>query len=103
MFFIKARPSAQTVTNQLANAVADIVRQVSRDLYTEVKRFTPKRSGRARQNWRYRQRDRFEYNVSNKTPYIASLDAGYSKKAPDGIVRPAVKEVANKLKRRRKV
>jgi hypothetical protein len=103
MLKVKVTPSAKMVTDQIAKAVSDTVRQVSRDLFTEVKRFTPVKSGRARKGWKFRQKNKLHYRISNKVPYINRLDEGYSKQAPNGIVRPAVQEVARKTKRRRKV
>lgn len=102
MLKVKVTPSAKMVTNQLANAVTDAVRQISRNLFAEVKRFTPVKSGRARDGWKFRKRNEFQYGISNKVPYIQRLDEGYSKQAPNGIVRPAVQEVARKTIRRRK-
>ena len=103
MLKIKVTPSAKMVTDQLADAVTDLVRQVSRNLFTEVKRFTPVKSGRARKGWKFRKRSDSQYRISNRVPYINRLDEGYSKQSPNGIVRPAVQEVARKTKRRRKV
>ena len=103
MLKIKVTPSAKMVADQIAKAVSDTVRQVSRDLFAEVKRFTPVKSGRARKGWKFKQKNKLHYRIANKVPYINRLDEGYSKQAPNGIVRPAVQEVARKTKRRRKV
>ena len=107
MLKIKVTPSAKMVTDQIAKAVSDAVRQVSQELLATLKNqrgkvFTPVKSGRARDSWRLKRKNDLHFRISNKTPYINRLDEGYSKQAPNGIVRPAVQEVANKTIRRRK-
>lgn len=76
------------------------VRLVSRDLFTTVKSKTPIRSGRAKRGWTLKQKKPRRYEIANKVPYIERLDNGYSKQAPNGMTRPAIREVANKRIRR---
>lgn len=108
MIQVKVTPTAKMVTDQVADAVSDLVRQLSHELLATLRNqrtsqvITPVKSGRARRGWKLRKRNDFQYKVFNKVPYINRLDEGYSKQAPNGIVRPAIKEVGKTFKRRRK-
>jgi hypothetical protein len=102
MLSVKVTPSANKVTNSLADAVADRVRLISDDLFRTIKRRTPVKSGRAKKGWKQSRESKMRYSISNRVPYINRLDNGYSKQAPNGIVRPAVTEVARRTKSRRK-
>lgn len=71
------------------------VASVAKDTFQTLERYTPKRSGRARSNWRLTG-SKGEFRATNKTPYIGRLNQGYSKQSPRGITRPAIREVLNK-------
>ena len=93
-------PQAERVISGLKRDLARQVRSISNDLFTSLKRFTPVRSGRARNAWRKRDGN-LKFTIRNNVPYIGRLESGYSKQSPKGITRPAVREVANKYKRRK--
>jgi len=82
------------------------VRLISQEVLTQVKRFTPVRSGRARGNWRLQQTGNIKSNsgnaakIYNNLPYVARLNEGYSKQSPEGITRPAFRAVSQRQKRK---
>lgn len=92
-------PQASRVVGGMKNDLARQVRKISDDLFTALKKFTPVRSGRARRAWRKKD-GRYKFTMSNKVPYAGRLEQGYSKQSPKGITRPAVREVANKYRRK---
>jgi hypothetical protein len=64
---------------------------------TEVKKRTPIDKGRARRGWNKRSQGR-DRIVENKVPYIERLEGGYSKQAPRGFVKQALRATINKGK-----
>lgn len=92
--------NSKRVIAELSNDVDQMVRSISTDLFNTVKQFTPVRSGRAKRSWRLRKERKYSYEVSNRVPYIDRLDEGYSKQAPQGMTRPALREVLNRARRR---
>ena len=88
-------------TAGLKNSIDQIVRSITTDLFDSIKKITPVRSGRAKRSWRMSKKSNSNYQVRNKQPYIERLDAGYSKQAPDGMTRPAIREVLSKNRSRR--
>lgn len=64
---------------------------------TEVKKRTPIDTGRARRGWNKRSQGR-DRIVENKVPYIERLEGGYSKQAPRGFVKQALRATINKGK-----
>ena len=85
----------------------DIERSIERavdalfsDINRDSKKITPIRTGYAKSQWRkvgkYRLGDS-KTMVENLAPYIAVLDQGSSRQAPNGIVQPTL----DKLMRRR--
>lgn len=57
---------------------------------------TPIRTGNARRNWRKQVSDD-SFTVENRVPYIERLEAGASKQAPRGIVRPTLTQIKGKI------
>ena len=90
--------NSRKVISDLKKEIDQQVRLVAKDLFQTLERYTPKRSGRARSRWRFRGKD-MKYRATNDAPYIKRLDQGYSKQSPNGIKRPAIREVANKQRR----
>ena len=97
MFTVKS-PNSKKVITGLEKDIAQMVRLIANDLFKTLKRETPKRSGRARSNWRLTGR-KTRYQATNDTPYINRLNTGYSNQSPKGMTRPAIREVANKQRR----
>lgn len=64
---------------------------------TEVKKRTPIDKGRARRGWNKRSQGK-DRIVENKVPYIERLEGGYSKQAPRGFVKQALRATINKGK-----
>jgi len=87
--------NAQLAIAGLRRDIDQEVASVAKDALQKLAKHTPKRSGRARSNWRLTGR-KGEFRVTNKTPYIERLNQGYSKQSPKGITRPAIREVLNK-------
>lgn len=73
---------------------------VAAQLFTNVKKFTPKRSGLAVKSWRKGNQRNLELKISNKQPYMGKLDRGYSKQAPRGFFKPAATLTKNQKIRR---
>ena len=69
-------------------------------LLVNPRKFTPKRSGLAARSWYKRKGVGQSYTLSNKQPYVARLDKGYSKKAPNGFYKPASRETTRTNKGR---
>ena len=68
------------------------VERTAHALLTNVRKHTPKRSGLAKKSWRKtRQTDKL-YTIKNPQDYVARLDRGYSKQAPNGFYQPAVRD-----------
>jgi len=106
---ISIKPATTTAIADLQRKLNQTVRLISQDLFQTVKRTTPIRSGRARKNWKLRQVGQVKaatgnnvYNIKNTLPYIDRLDKGYSKQAPEGITRPAFREVARRQRGKRR-
>lgn len=70
-------------TEALLNSTAAIYAE-------EARKNTPKRSGNARRNWKQTS-DARGFEVENRVPYIERLEAGSSKQAPRGIIRPTLR------------
>ncbi len=96
MLKVSISPNTIKATSDFDRMLNQAVRSIAKDLLTTVKRYTPKRSGRARSNWRLRKRSNTNYNLRNNVPYIQRLDEGYSKQSPRGFYRPASREVSNR-------
>ena len=62
--------------------------------YRYFRRITPKRSGNARSNTDYDQRN---LEIIADYPYAARLDEGWSKQAPRGMTEPSFKHLQSQL------
>ena len=98
MITVKVTNGTKVIAD-LQKDLDQMVRLVAEDLFAEVKRFTPIRSGRARRGWGL-SGGKNKYTATNRLPYIERLDRGYSKQSPEGITRPAIRAVVNKRQRR---
>ena len=96
--FKVSMPNSKKVITGIEKDIAQQVRLIANDLFSTLERYTPKRSGRARSNWRLKGKDT-SYRATNATPYIQRLEKGYSKQSPKGMARPAIREVANKQRK----
>lgn len=85
----------------LASSFERAVDELIEDINTDIKKQTPVRTGFARKQWRQTTPYRFGFSgtiIENRAPYIAILDRGSSRQAPNGIVQP----VLNRLSKVRK-
>jgi hypothetical protein len=73
------------------------VESVMKDAQTIAGKKTPKRSGAAARAWK-QQGTGTNTVVANDKPYIQRLDAGYSKQAPGGILKPTIREIKRKYR-----
>ena len=101
MLSINVSFNTRNATSGLKKSIDQAVRGIATDLIKTIKRYTPVRSGRAKRSWRMDKKSNSSYQVRNKQPYIERLDAGYSKQAPNGMTRPAIREVLSKNRSRR--
>jgi len=69
--------------------LAVFMERTASTLMSNLKRYTPKRSGLAARSWRKRKDVGNNYTVSNPQPYVPRLDKGYSKQARQGFYKPA--------------
>ncbi len=93
--------NTKRATTDLSKELDQIVRSVSLQIFNNVKGLTPVakvKGGRAKKGWTISGSNK-SYTVSNKVPYIGLLDKGRSKQAPDGMTRPAIREVLNGQRR----
>jgi len=90
--------NATKATADLKKSIDQTVRSVAKTFFDEVKKRTPVRSGLAKRSWRFNKKSARSFSVDNKQPYIGRLDEGYSKQAPRGMTRPALREVIAKHK-----
>ena len=77
-------------TEALLNSTAAIYAE-------EARKNTPKRSGNARRNWS-KTINKHGFEVENRVPYIERLEAGSSKQAPRGIIRPTLRGANRRMK-----
>lgn len=96
--------NTKQATAGLSKELDQIVRSVSLQIFNQIKDLTPVakvNGGRAKRGWRI-SGSKNSYTVSNKVPYIGRLDEGYSKQAPEGMTRPALREVLQRQRRTRR-
>lgn len=92
---VKTSPSLRRKLNQAVDeGVEDIMEE-----YIDIARpLTPKDQGRARRAWHVEGRGRNTEAV-NDVPYARRLDEGYSKQAPRGMTKPALRKLRSQVKR----
>lgn len=75
----------------------------SRDLYLEIIKTTPKRTGAASRAWTHPEKvsevDFEKVITTNSLPYVPRLEDGYSKQAPDGFIQPSIDKITRRYKR----
>jgi len=94
-------PNTKRAMTDLSKELDQMVRSVSLQIFNQVKDLTPMakvNGGRAKRGWKVSGSNK-SYNISNKVPYIGRLDGGYSKQAPEGMTRPALREVLQRQRR----
>jgi len=81
------------IDGYLKNVVLKESSEILTTLQSEIKKRTPIDKGRARKGWRKR-----SSSVSNTVPYIGRLENGYSKQAPKGFTKQAIRATISKRK-----
>jgi hypothetical protein len=69
--------------------------RVASDILEVARSKTPIDQGKARRGWRLENGFR-EKRIVNRVPYIDVLEQGHSKQAPNGILRPTLREITNR-------
>jgi HK97 gp10 family phage protein len=85
------------ITKTIRNEVRTVIANAAQDVQDSAKTNTPIRTGNARRNWR-KQVSEDKFTVENRVPYIERLEAGASRQAPRGIVRPTLTQIKGKYK-----
>ena len=81
------------VTETATEAVTDVV-------FEDVKRRSPVRSELFKKSWR-KSGGKFKYKLTNPQPYGGALERGRSKQAPKGVMRPAIENIKQPIRRYR--
>ena len=84
-------------SNALKRDLASFVKELAEDVYKDAKANTPIRTGNARRNWTKTVTNTGAV-IQNKVPYIERLEAGASRQAPKGIIRPTLTQIKGKYK-----
>ena len=100
MLKVRIAGKAAAGFNKLEKNIQSMLDDVKDKTIQVVKANTPKRSGRARNNWSGKN-TRKGFEVKNSTPYIGVLNKGSSKQAPTGIIKPTVGKLTGYIKSRR--
>ena len=82
----------------IGRSVTERVDQIATIYEEEARKATPIRSGRARRAWT-KDVNRQGFNIENNVPYIGRLEEGYSKQAPKGISKPALRRAKRRTSR----
>ena len=72
------------------------------DINKDIKQATPKSTGYAARQWRYSRPYTFGYDgtvIENRASYIAILDQGSSRQAPDGMTEPVISRALKRVRR----
>ena len=91
--------------NQLNGEINTYLNTVFLDLANELAKKTPKRTGKASRGWRRSgqydiTKEGEQEVIRNNVNYIAILETGTSKQAPQGMINPAV-EIVNRRNNKR--
>lgn len=96
--------SIKGVIRDLRKEAQAPLNEMYRDIYLEIVKTTPKRSGAASRAWtRPEKVSPDDYNAvitTNRLPYVPRLEEGYSKQAPDGFIQPSVDKVTRRYNRK---
>jgi HK97 gp10 family phage protein len=81
----------------LARTLKEFVQVLADDIEATAKKNTPIKTGNARRNWT-KQVTETKAVIKNKVPYIERLEAGASRQAPQGILKPTLTQIKGKYK-----
>jgi len=92
--------SVTAVLKELRKDVATDYSKMTQELYQEIVRTTPRRSGAASRAWTRPgpvRNDNYNTQVTtNSLPYVESLEEGHSRQAPHGFIQPAIDKITRK-------
>jgi len=92
--------NAGRFTKNINLVVDNATRAISDALFEDIKKRSPVRSGLFRDSWR-KSGSKMRYKISNPQPYAGALERGRSRQAPDGVVRPAIENIKQPIRRYR--
>ncbi len=93
-----------STVKQVNDELKSAVKRLANDLYAEIQKTTPVKTGAARSGWKKTVNDK-DFEISNNVPYVPVLDKGRhmtprgmrgSLQAPRGIIGPSLKSVKGK-------
>ena len=73
---------------------------ISNAVFEDVKKRSPVRSGLFKKSWQ-KSGSKLKYRISNPQPYAGALEKGRSKQAPKGVMRPAIENIKQPIRRYR--
>ncbi len=92
--------TASRTMKELRKEVSKELTGSAQELYQEIVRTTPRRTGTASRSWSKPPRvGEDNYNVvvtTSPLPYIQPLEDGRSKQAPNGFIQPAIDKITRK-------
>ena len=83
--------------NSLNQDLAKFVSELANDVFINARANTPIKTGNARRNWT-KTVTKDSAVIQNKVPYIERLEAGASRQAPKGIIKPTLTQIKGKYK-----
>lgn len=91
-------------TKELERELTRIVDNIADDTIEVARKNTPIDKGQARRGWRLDKAGDFTRvgaktygrQIVNSVPYAVHLENGHSKQAPNGILKPTVREIARR-------
>lgn len=93
---IMATQPKQVIKNLKHETTVELNR-FTRDVYLEIIKTTPKRTGAASRAWtkpeKVSDEDLNAVISTNRLPYVPRLEAGSSKQAPDGFIAPSIDKI----------
>jgi len=83
--------------SDLKRTLREFVKEVADEAFKKAKSNTPIKTGNARRNWTKSVTAK-DAVIQNRVPYIERLEAGASRQAPKGILKPTLTEIKGKYK-----
>ena len=82
---------------ELKRTLQEFVKEVADEAFKTARAKTPIKTGNARRNWTKSVTAK-DAVIQNRVPYIERLEAGASRQAPKGILKPTLTEIKGKYK-----
>jgi len=87
---------------QTVDKIIEVAAEGIRDaVFKDIVRRSPVRSGLFKKSWQKDRGRNLKYKISNPQPYAGALERGRSKQAPRGIVKPAIENITQPIRRYR--